>query len=62
VPFFTPSPQVAATQALLVQMRLTQSVPAVHAWPVPQRAHVDVPPQSVPDSRPFFTLSLQLGA
>jgi hypothetical protein len=41
---------------------LAQSLPIVQPPPVPQRAHVEAPPQSTPDSEPFFTASVQLGA
>jgi hypothetical protein len=45
-----------------LQTPLAQSLAIVHPPPVPQRAHVEVPPQSVPDSSPFLTPSVQLGA
>jgi hypothetical protein len=62
VPFFTPSLQVGAAHVVPLQTPLWQSLPIVQPPPVPQRAHVDAPPQSTPDSEPFFTVSVQLGA
>jgi hypothetical protein len=59
VPFFTPSVQVAAAQSPFVQMKLAQSAPERQAAPA---AHaLQVPPQSMSVSLPFFTLSLHAG-
>jgi hypothetical protein len=38
-----------------------QSESVEHVWPLTHAGHVP-PPQSVPVSAPFFTLSVQVGA
>ena len=46
---------------IAVHIPLAQSVPAVHGWLKPHRAHALVPPQSIALSPPFWTPSVQLG-
>ena len=58
VPFWIMSVQVAATQTLLAQTRLAQSVVAPQRRPLAQAVHT-VPPQSTSVSAPF---ELRVGA
>src|SRR5262245_37988782 len=57
VPFRTPSVQLAATQALPLQILLTQSFMVTQRFPFAHAVH-EVPPQSMSVSVPFILASV----
>ena len=59
VPFFVLSLQLAATQTSVWHTALWQSVPTLHAAPLPHGAHE--PPQSCAVSAPFLVESVHVG-